>query len=163
MTDALKLKNKILKIVKIFKLEEIESKNKEVKFALKLKPFEANNFVVIVEYFHKIDMIRVSASVAIGKNLKENYKKKNQAEKIEILSLFSKPIRTRSFNVVIPEDFSLLEGHRLLIQQNMSGQLLLDSVQEAVFVLQDLWELLYQADQSSKAPQISETSKNMFQ
>ena len=51
----------------------------------------------------------------------------------------------------------------MLIQQNMSAQMLFDTVTEAVFVLQDLWELLYQADQSLKAPQISETSKSMFQ
>jgi len=163
LTDAFKLKSKILKILKILKIEEFESKNKEVKFALKLTPFEIKNFIVVVEYFPKVDMIRVSASVGIGKNLRETYKEKNQAEKMEIMSLFAKSIRARNFNVIISEDFAVLEGHKMLIQQNMSGQMLLDTVTEAVFVLQDLWELLYQADQSLKAPQISEASKNMFQ
>ncbi len=153
-----------MKTLKIFKVEEIESKNKEVKFALKITPFkEIKNFIVAIEYFPKVDMIRVVASIGIGKNLRETYKKKNQAEKIEIVSLFAKTIRARNFNVMIHEDFAVLEGHKMLIQQNMSAQMLFDTVTEAVFVLQELWELLYQADQSLKAPQISETSKNMFQ
>ena len=163
MTDALKLKNKILKILQTTKPEEIKPQNKDVKFAFKITPFEIPNFVVVIEYFHKIDMIRLAAIIGMGKNLMASYKKKNQAEKIEIMSLFTKPIRARNFNAIIPQDFSALNGHKLFFPQNMSSQMLYDAVSEAIFLLQDLWELLYQADQSLQAPQISETSKHMFQ
>ncbi len=163
MTDALKLKKRILKILAIFPKEEIEPKNKDVKFALKITPFEMKNFIVVVEYFHKIDMIRVSASVGIGKNLKENYKKKNEDEKKEILALFNKRIVARNFNVIIAEDFSALDGYKLLFQQDMSAQRLFDTVIEAIFLLQDLGELFYKADQSLKVPKVSQTSYSMFQ
>ena len=103
-------------------MEEIEPKNKDVKFALKMTPFEPKNFAVVVEYNHKIDMIRVISSVATGKNLIENYKKKNEAEKNEILGIFSKRIVARNFNAVIAKDFSALQGFKLLFQQNMSAQ-----------------------------------------
>ena len=122
-------------------MEEIEPKNKEVKFALKITPFETKNFIVVVEYHHKIDMIRVIASVGIGKNLKDNYKQKNEAEKNEILGIFSKRIVARNFNAIIAKDFSALQGFKLLFQQNMSAQKLFDTVNEAVFLLQDLGEL----------------------
>jgi len=164
VTDAFKLKNKILKILKIFPIEEFKSKNKDVKFALKLTPFDQiKNFVVIVEYYPKIDMIRVVVSIATGKNLRDNYKLKNENEKNEILVIFSKPMRARNFNPMKANDFAILEGYKLLFQQNISAQGLLDTVTEGIFLLQDLGELLFQADQSLKVPKVSETSKNMFQ
>ena len=163
MTDALKLKTKILKILKIIPNEEFKSKNNEVKFALKLTPFgKIKNFVVIIEYYNKIDMVRVIASTATGKNLKDNYKLKNENEKNEIIGIFSKPIRARNFNPMIADDFSILEGYKFLFQQNMSAQGLFDTVSEGMLLLQDLGELLYQADQSLKVPEVSESSKNMF-
>ena len=152
-----------MKILQITKPEEIESKSKDVKFALKITPFEIKNFLVVLEYFHKIDMIRVSASIGIGKNLIGNYKTKKDEEKNQIIGLFAKHIRARSFNAIIPKDFSTLIGHKLLFQQNMSAQMLFDAIHEAVFLLQDLGELLYHADQSLKVPKVSETSQSMFQ
>ena len=153
-----------MKILKIFPIEEIKPRSKDVKFALKITPFEIkDNFLVGVEYIHKIDMVRVAISIAVGKNLKDNYKQKKEAEKNEILSIFSKTMRARNFNTVITKDFSALEGFKLLIQQNMSAQGLLDTVNEGVFLLQDLGELLYQADQSLKVPKVSQTSHSMFQ
>jgi len=163
VTDALKLKTKILKILKIIPNEEFKSKNNDVKFALKITPFEQiKNFIVVVEYFHKVDMIRVVASIRTGKNLRENYKLKNENEKNEIITIFSKPMRARNFSPMISNDFAILEGYKLLFQQNMSAQGLFDTVTEGIFLLQDLAELLYEADQSLKVPKVSEASKNMF-
>jgi len=152
-----------LKILTVLPIEEIKPRSNDVKFALKITPFEIKNFIVVVEYMHKIDMIRVIASVGIGKNLKENYKLKKENEKNEILALFGKRMRVRNFNEIRSKDFAALEGFKLLIQQNMSAQGLLDTVNEGVFLLQDLGELLYQADQSLKVPKVSQTSQSMFQ
>ena len=164
MADALKLKTKILKILKIFPIEEIKSKNNDVKFALKITPFgKIKNLIVIIEYYNKVDMIRVVSSIATGKTLTENFKTKNENEKNEIIAIFSKNMRARNFSPVIANDFAILEGYKLLFQQNMSAQGLFDTVTEGIFLLQDLAELLYQADQSLKVPKVSETSKNMFQ
>ncbi len=163
MADALKLKKRILTILKIFKPEEIKPRSNDVKFALKITPFEATSFIMGVEYMHKIDMIRVIVSIGMGTKLRDHYKLKKEIERNEILSIFSKTMRARNFNAVIIKDFAALEGFKLLIQQNMSAQGLLDTVNEGVYLLQDLGELLYQADQSLKVPQVSEASKNMFQ
>jgi len=153
-----------LKILKIFPIEEIKPRSKDVKFALKITPFEIkDNFLVGVEYIHKIDMVRVAISIAVGKNLKDNYKQKNEAEKKEILALFNKRIVTRNFNVIVPKDFAVLEGFKLLFQQDMSAQRLFDTVNEAIFLLQDLGELFYKADQSLKVPEVSQISHSMFQ
>ena len=164
MTDALKLKTKILKILKIIPNEEFKSKNNDVKFALKITPFEQiKNFIVVIEYFHKVDMIRVVASIGIGKNLRDNYQLKKENEKNEIMAIFSKPMRARNFNAIIAKDFAALEGFKLLFQQDMSAQRLFDTVNEAIFLLQDLGELFYKADQSLKVPEVSQTSQSMFQ
>lgn len=163
MTDALKLKKRILTILKIFKPEEIKPRGNDVKFALKITPFEAKNFLAGVEYMHKIDMIRVVVSIVIGTKLRDHYKQKKEDEKNEIWAIFSKTMRARNFNVVITKDFSALEGFKFLIQQNMSAQGLFDTVSEGILLLQDLGELLYQADQSLKVPKASQSSQNMFQ
>ena len=164
MTDATKLKQKILKTLQIYKIEELDTKDKkDVKFALRLLPFEVKYFVVIIEYRPKFDILRIISNVGTPKSLRESYKEKNEAEKNEINALFAKVIRSRSFNADMPENFSVIEGFRFLLIQNMTSQTLLDAVSEAVFLLQDLGELLYQADQSLKVPQVSETSNNMFQ
>lgn len=163
MTDALKLKKRILTILKIFKPEEIKPRGNDVKFALKITPFEAKNFLAGVEYMHKIDMTRVVVSIVIGTKLRDHYKQKKEDEKNEIWAIFSKTMRARNFNVVITKDFSALEGFKFLIQQNMSAQGLFDTVSEGILLLQDLGELLYQADQSLKVPKASQSSQNMFQ
>lgn len=163
LTDALKLKKRILTILKIFKPEEIKPRANDVKFSLKITPFAQKNFLVGVEYMHKIDMIRVVVSIGIGTKLMDHYKQKKEAEKNEIWSIFSKSMRARNFNVMITKDFSALEGFKLLIQQNMSAQGLFDTVSEGMLLLQDLGELLYQADQSLKVPKASQSGQNMFQ
>ena len=163
MADTLKLKKRILKILQLFPVEEVEPGNKDVKFALKITPFEAKNFIIAVEYLPKIDMIRIVATVGIGKNLKDNFKLKNEVDKNEIKKLFSKPLRTRNFSPMLPKDFSVVQGFKLLIQQNFSPQLLLDTITDRLFVLQDLGELFYNADQSLKVPKVSESSNRMFQ
>jgi len=147
----------------VLAIEEFESKNKTVKFALRILPFQQKNFAVIIDYFNKIDFIRVTGSIGIAKNLKGVYKTKNDLEKNEIVALFSKPMTARNFSPIFDKDFGFIEGFKLLIQQNMSAQMLLDAVTEAIFLLQDLGILLYEADQSLKVPKISETSKSMFQ
>ena len=152
-----------MKTLQIIPIEEIEPRSNDVKFALKITPFEAKHFIVGVEYLHKFDIIRIIASIGIGKNLKDSFKLKKEAEKNEIIVLFSKPLRARNFNPMIPKDFSVLEGFKFLIQQNLSAQMLLDTVTDGVFVLQDLGELLFQADQSLKVPKVSESSNRMFQ
>ena len=152
-----------MKTLQIIPIEEIEPRSNDVKFALKITPFEAKHFIVGVEYLHKFDIIRIIASIGIGKNLKDSFKLKKEAEKNEIIALFSKPLRARNFNPMIPKDFSVLEGFKFLIQQNLSAQMLLDTVTDGVFVLQDLGELLFQADQSLKVPKVSESSNRMFQ
>jgi len=143
--------------------EDIEPKSKDVKFALKYTPFKTQNYIVVVEYIPKFDILRVIASMGTGKNLKDNYKSKTEAQKTEINGLFSKLIRARNFTTMIAQDFSAMEGYKLLIQQNFSPQMLLDTVNEAVFVIQDVAVLLVEADQSLKVPKASEASKNMFQ
>ena len=163
MADAGKLKQRILKTLKIVPLEEFESKNKDVKFALKYTPFQTGAYVVVIEYHPKIDMIRVVASIAIGKKLQDNFKGKKDAEKNEINEIFSKTLRARSFTRVTAKDFTVLEGYKLLFQQNFSAQMLFDAVTEAVFVIQDAVTLLVEADQSLKVPKVSEATKNMFQ
>ncbi len=40
--------------------------------------------------------------------------------------------------------------------------MLLDTLMEGAFVLQDAGELLYQADQSLKIPKVNETTNSMF-
>jgi len=144
------------------KIEEVEAKNPDVKFALKIMPFEATNFIVIIEFLHKVDMLRVIASVGVGKILIEDYKTKTDPEKIEINQLFSKPIRERDFNPMIAKDFAAVEGFKLLIQQNFSPQMLLDTVMEAGFILQELGDKFRNADQSAKVPKVSEAAKSMF-
>lgn len=163
MTDAVKLKQRIRKALQILPFEEFESKNKDVKFALKYTPFQTGAYVIVIEYHPKIDMIRVVASIGIGKKLQENFKGKKDAEKNEINAIFYKTIRGRSFTTAIGKDFTVLEGYKLLIQQNFSTQMLFDTVSEAVFVIQDVVSLLVEADQSLKVPKVSESSKNMFQ
>ncbi len=163
MTDVLKLKAKIFKALKIYRIEEIKPTNKEVKFSFKITPFEkVPTFIVGVEYLPKIDMVRVVASMATTKNLREHYKLKKDIEKNEIVGIFSKPMRVRNFNAMISKDFTVLEGFKFLFPQNMSAQGVYDAVSEAVYLLQDLGELLFQADQSSQVPKVSEASKNMF-
>jgi len=143
-------------------IEEFESKNKDAKFSLKYTPFETGAYVVTIEYYPKIDMIRIVASIGIGKKLQENFKGKNEADKNEINAIFAKTIRGRDFTTMIEKDFAVVEGFKLLFQQNFSAQMLLDAVTEAVFVIQDVVLLLVEADQSLKVPKESEASKNMF-
>jgi len=144
-------------------VEEIEPRTKDIKFTFKTTPFESKNYIIVIDYLPKFDMIRVVASVGISKNLKENYKLKKPAEQYEIISLFSKPLRARKFTPLIQKEFSAIEGYKLLIQQNLSAQVLLDTITEGFFVLQEIAELLVEADQSLKVPKVSETSKRMFQ
>ena len=161
LTDSLKLKDRILKNLTIFKIEEIKPRD-YAKFALKITPFDLKNFLVVIEYLQKFDMLRVIASVGLGKNLKDNYDSKKENEKKEILAFFSKHIREHNFHTGIPQDFSGMEGFRFLMVQNMSIQSLLDTISESIFLLEDLGALLYQADQSLKVPKISEDANNMF-
>jgi len=142
--------------------EEFEPKSKDVKFALKYTPFKTPNYIVVVEYIPKFDILRVVAAMATGKTLKDNFKTKTDAEKNEINGLFSKTIRARSFTTMIAKDFSAMDGYKLLIQQNLSNQMLLDTVNDAVFLIQDVAVLLVNADQSLKVPKASEASKTMF-
>jgi len=162
LTDALKLKQRILKAVSTLPFEVMESKNPDVKFALKYLPFKTPNYQVAIEYYPKLDVIRVVASMGTGKNLKDNYKKKTEAEQTEINGLFSKPIRRRSFSSMIAADFASVEGYKILIQQNLNSQQLLDTVGEAVFLIQDVAVLLVEADQSLKVPKASDAAKSMF-
>ena len=67
--------------MEILRVEEFGSKNEDVKFAIKIRPFEADNFVVFVEYLPKFDMLRIIASVGVGTSLKGDYKAKPDAEK----------------------------------------------------------------------------------
>ncbi|MCH7685997.1 MAG: hypothetical protein IH899_04835 [Planctomycetes bacterium] len=90
------------------------------------------------------------------------FDREKENEKNEILALFNKRIVARNFNVIIAKDFSALEGFKLLFQQDMSAQRLFDTVNEAIFLLQDLGELFYQADQSLKVPKVSKTSQRML-
>jgi len=149
--------------LQIFSIEEIAPRSKDIKFTFKIAPFEAKNYLIGIEYLPKFDMIKVVASVGITKNLKENFKLKKVAEQYEINALFSKPLRARKFIPTLQKDFSSLEGFKFLIQQNLSAQMLLDTITEGFFVLQELAELLVKADQSLKVPKVSETSKSMFQ
>jgi len=162
MADATKLKQRIVKTISTLPFEEYDPKNKDVKFALKCTPFQTGAYVVVIEYHPKIDMIRVVASIGVGKKLQENFKGKTDADKNKIKALLSKKFRDRSFTTIIAKDFTVLEGYKLLIQQNFSAQMLLDTVFEAVFVIQDVAGLLVEADQSLKVPKISEATKNMF-
>ena len=162
MADALKLKQRILKVLQILPFEEFESKDKNVKFALKYTPFQTGAYVVVIEYHPKIDLMRVVASILIGKKLQEIFSAKTDPEKTEINGLFSKIIRERSFTAMIAKDFTVLEGFKLLIQQNFSPQMLLDTVYEAVFVIQEVVGLLLEADKSLQIPKVSEATKNMF-
>ena len=162
MTDALKLKQRIVKALQILTFEEIEPRNKDAKFALKYTPFQTDSYVIVIEYYPKIDMLRVVASIGIVKKLQENYKGKTEPEQNEIIAIFSKIIKGRGFTTSIAKDFSAMEGYKLLIQQNFSLQMLFDAVTEAVFVIQDVTALLVEADQSLKVPKVSESTNNMF-
>ena len=165
MTDALKLKNRLKKTIStLYPIEEIEATNPKAKFALRITPFpNAPNFMIIVEYLSELEMVRILPSIGIGKNLQTIYKKKTQPEKDEIIALFSKHMREHKFYALQSKDFVALQCMQVLLVQNMSLQTLLDSVGEGLFLLQDLGELLFQADQSLKVPKISETANNMFQ
>jgi len=152
-----------VKALAILPLEDVESRHETIKFTLKYMPFkEANHMVVLIDYLPKLDVLRVVASIGIGKNLKDIFKSKTETEKNKIKGEFAKPLRARNFNPNIEKDFAAMEGHRFLIQQNFSAQQLLDTVNEAGFVIVDVAEKLNQADESVKVPKVSEAAKDMF-
>ena len=163
MVDATKLKARIIKNLSIFPFEDIVSTSEEIKFVLRFTPFKNSpNFVVVIEYITKHDILRITATVGVGTKLIDDYKKKSDPEKNEINNLFAKPIKARDFNIVIAPDFSSVSGYKFLIQQNFNPQQLLEMVNEATFLLQALGATFVEADNSLKIPEATEASMNMF-
>ena len=128
------------------------SPSRRAKFAMKIEPFEEDDFIIILEFYSEIDMIKIAPTVLVDKNIQKRYLEKNDTEKSEYIRPFAKCIRDRSFDAGISHNFGILEGSRFLIQQNMSPQTLLDTVVEGTFLLQDLGDLLSELDSTISVP-----------
>ena len=128
------------------------SPSRRAKFAMKIEPFEEDDFIIILEFYSEIDMIKIAPTVLVDKNIQKRYLEKNDTEKSEFIRPFAKCIRDRSFDAGISHNFGKLEGSRFLIQQNMSPQTLLDTVVEGTFLLQDLGDLLSELDSTISVP-----------
>ncbi|MCY4491284.1 MAG: hypothetical protein OXC46_07455 [Thaumarchaeota archaeon] len=151
MADVHKLKDRLLKNLIMFNISET-SPSRRAKFAMKIEPFEEEDFIIILEFYSEIDMIKIAPTILVDKNIREKYLEKNDTEKSEFIRPFAKCIRDRSFDAGISYNFGILEGSRFLIQQNMSQQTLLDTVVEGTFLLQDLGDLLSELDSTISVP-----------
>lgn len=163
VADLVKVRARLEKILSIYNnLQELkQNTDEEPKVAFKLSPFTSNLFSVIIDYNPKVDIVRVVGITLLNKRLQEEYKTKPKDNQIEIKAILDRTIRKRSFQTFIDENFTIIHATRIMFNQNLSAQKLLDNVQECIFVLEDLLDVLIKADNSLRFPKVDNTS-DMF-
>ena len=163
MVDSVKTKHRIEKILRIYpNIQEITPINDNFSFTLQISFFNNDMLAVIIDYMPSLDIIRVCPRVVLTTNIKNKYDKKTDDEKVKICSLFNKTMREHKFNGIInKDDLSIMACIKILFNQNLSAQKLIDIVDEGKFVLLDILDMLISIDRSLDIPKIDNTD-SMF-
>lgn len=157
------LQERILKMIsQFFPCRERKVDDPKIEFSIIVHPFNTNLCSFAIEKFKNIDSIRVACIIMTTPKIQQSLKKLSREEFEFTMGEFDK-IYHEQFKTeyTFSKDYTSIQNMKFFLTQNLSHQLLLDSIFLNAILAKEVAKIFRVMDEEVKLPEV-DTNNSMY-